>query len=397
MKIIQAKLNDKVYLTGLALLVLSVLIFCIPFVAHIKYDQFGLFVFNFSTTVIYFIILLFSKRLKKGREGLDLFILFLILFLVSAYTLNREMTIFENSTTWFSCLLILTCINYLAFHFREQCPAWLLHIMHFLLGTGFIIFIYLSVYLMPLYIMSGIVALILGISLHTFVPLLFCIFTIVLLKKTTAAVKTYQASFYAGITAVVIITSVFIVRWSTLVNTINTTYNHAIAEDTNGLPPFVRVAETVPQGWVAEKVLQSELVYNIPDSHRDNFFWRMPRRNFGEERQHDPLVMIAALLTGTPKLSEDERIKILESIYNSRHKAQDRLWSGKNLATDNIHTAVQVWPALHISYTEKVISVTNNSLRSSWPNQEEAIYTFHLPEGSVVSALSLWIKGREEK
>ena len=397
MNILKTKSNDQAYLLGLVLLALSLLCFCGPFLSRNTGEQMGLFACNFSITAIYFFTLLFSGRLKKGRNGLHLFNIFLVLFLISAYALNREMTVFEDSASWLACLLILTCINYLAFYFWERYPAWLLHIMHFLLGTGFVLFVYLSFYLIPLYAMSVPSAIVLGISLHTFVPLLFCIYTIVLLRRTTVTVKSYQASFYAGITTVMIITSVFIVRWSTIVNTINTTYNRAIAADDNGLPPFVSVAEAIPQGWIEEEVLQSDLVYNIPSGRWDDFFWRMPTRNFGEVRKHDPLVMVAALLTGTPKLSDDERIKILESVYDSRHKAQNRLWSGKHLVTDNIHTSVQVWPALHISYTEKVITVTNNAFPTAWPREEEAIYTFHLPEGSVVSALSLWIKGREEK
>ncbi|MGZ5281307.1 MAG: XrtN system VIT domain-containing protein [Bacteroidia bacterium] len=36
-------------------------------------------------------------------------------------------------------------------------------------------------------------------------------------------------------------------------------------------------------------------------------------------------------------------------------------------------------------------------MRNSWRNSEEALFTFHLPEGSVITSLSLWIDGKEEK
>ncbi|MBE7173388.1 MAG: XrtN system VIT domain-containing protein [Williamsia sp.] len=397
MTIFQQIGKDKFHLTGFIFMFLSLIVFWMLLTVPALQNDSGLFIINYLLAVSFFFIVLFSGRLKKGRDGLHLFVQFLVLFLISAYSLNREMVAFESSVTWLSCLLVLVCINYLAFAFWKQAPVWLLYIMHALLGIGFILFLYLACYLLPLYAVSGVAAFALGISLHTFVPLLFCIYTIVILRKTSAGQKLYQACFFAGIAATVMVTTAFVVRWSHVVHRLNTSYNRGIAEDNDGLPAFVGVAAAVPHGWVAEKVLQSGLVYNVPKGEWGDFLWQMPTRNFGEERKHDPLVMTAALFAGTPTLLDDERIKILEAVYDSRHKAQQRLWSGKHLATDNIHTAVRVWPQLHMAYTEKLITVTNNTQGSSRNNEEEAIYTFHLPEGSVVSALSLWIKGMEEK
>jgi XrtN system VIT domain protein len=48
-----------------------------------------------------------------------------------------------------------------------------------------------------------------------------------------------------------------------------------------------------------------------------------------------------------------------------------------------------------MAYTEKMLTIRNNT---SWQwSRQEAIYTFHLPEGSAISSLSLWIDGKEEK
>jgi XrtN system VIT domain protein len=96
-------------------------------------------------------------------------------------------------------------------------------------------------------------------------------------------------------------------------------------------------------------------------------------------------------------LSEEDRIKILESQYNARHQALERLWSGEHLRTAQVVTNVKVWPAMHLSYTEKTLTVYNQGSRRSWQNQGEGIYTFHLQEGAVVTSLSLWINGKEEK
>jgi XrtN system VIT domain protein len=124
----------------------------------------------------------------------------------------------------------------------------------------------------------------------------------------------------------------------------------------------------------------------------------MPSRNFGDQQQlHDPLVVLATLFSDNVLVPEDDRIKILESQYNARHEALERLWSGENLKTEQVTTKVRVWPQQHMAYTEKLITVYNHQSPGSWRNQEEGIYTFHMPEGAVVSSLSLWIEGKEEK
>src|SRR5438105_2886743 len=153
METIATKLKDKLFITGLVLILGSLFFFCIPFLLPVSgNDNFGLFIPNFAITVIYFIILLVSKRLKHGREGLFPFFAFLVLFLISAYSLNREMEVFEKAVPWFIVLQVLLCLNYLAFAFFETFPRWLQHCMMFLLGIAFVTFLYMSCYLAPLYV-----------------------------------------------------------------------------------------------------------------------------------------------------------------------------------------------------------------------------------------------------
>jgi hypothetical protein len=85
----------------------------------------------------------------------------------------------------------------------------------------------------------------------------------------------------------------------------------------------------------------------------------MPSRNFDEEKKHDPLVVIATLFVGEVNLNEEHRIKLLETMYDSRHQAQERLWDGDDLITENINTAVRIWPQFGIAYTEKTLTVSN--------------------------------------
>jgi XrtN system VIT domain protein len=85
-------------------------------------------------------------------------------------------------------------------------------------------------------------------------------------------------------------------------------------------------------------------------------------------------------------------------MHDARHQAQERLWADDDLITEHINTLGRIWPQFGISYTEKVITVSNMAHKDSWRGrQEEGVYTFHLPEGSVVTSLSLWIEGKEAK
>jgi XrtN system VIT domain protein len=391
--------KDKLFITGLLCILASLFFFCIPAMGWASKDTSGLFICNYAITVIYFVMVWASKRLKKGREGLMPFFLFLILLLISAYSLNRDMVVFEKAVTWFAVLQIVLCINYIAFAFFQRYPKWLQFVMTFLLGISLVTFFYIACYLFPLYAASIIIFFVLGISLHSFVGLLFLIYTIVLVRKAIAYKQVLLYSFLGGVGISVVAIIAFIIQWGLITNDINTTYRHATVRENEGWPAWVTLAQNVPQNLLTEKVLKTGLVYSSAKKIDDfDLLWSMPSRNFDEEKKHDPLVVIATLFVGEVNLNEEHRIKLLETMYDSRHQAQERLWDGDDLITENINTAVRIWPQFGIAYTEKTLTVSNMALAQSWNGrQEEAIYTFHLPEGGVVTSLSLWIAGKEAK
>lgn len=395
MNLDNAKKVDKLLLTGLLLIVVSLFFYCLPVLVPQLTDKSGLFICNYAITVIFFVLLLSSKRLKKGREGLFPLFLFLILLLISAYSLNREMIVFEMAVSWFVILQVILCINYIAFAFFPSCPPWLQLVMTFLLGIAMVTFFYMACYLAPLYILSAMVSFVLGISMHSFVGLLFLIYTIVLLRKIVAYKRVFLYSFIAGVGASVILGIAFVIQWGLITSEINETYRQATVEEARGWPAWVSVAQKAQHSRVTEKILKTDLVYSAA-GNVDDFFWSVPSRRFGEEKKHDPLIMIASFFTGKVNIAEETRVKLLESMYDSRHQAQERLWSDEHLYTGHINSTVRIWQQFGISYTEKVITVSNNALKDQWGgNQEEAIYTFHLPEGAVVTSLSLWIEGKE--
>jgi hypothetical protein len=127
-----------------------------------------------------------------------------------------------------------------------------------------------------------------------------------------------------------------------LQNTINTTYRKATLQNKAGLPGWVAVAQQIPQKGIAEKILKADLVDTVRDNSMNFSMWDMPsRNNFNEEKLHDPLVMISSMFGGVPNSSEENRIQILEAMYDARHQAEERLWTGENLFTDQVNTLVK--------------------------------------------------------
>ena len=398
MALTQHLTKDQFLLAGWATLLLSAIVFSIPSLTHISPEHyFAFFIFHFGIVIVYHFILYFNKESRTDAHMIHYRIIKLVLLLLSAYALNRVMEVFAASPPWFTVLLVVLCLNYLASAFFSVLPKWYAHLSFFLYGIGAVVFTYMAIYLMPLYIISFPGLLLFGISIHTFIPLLWVIITVLLARRQAGNNPGYWAGFAAGVVATFLVCVAFVIGWDNRVHTINRQYTAAMAEGEDKLPLWVQVAQKIQRDAITEKILKTDLIYKNAD-WGDSIFWRMPSRNFGDQQQlHDPLVVLATLFSDNVLVPEDDRIKILESQYNARHEALERLWSGENLKTEQVTTQVRVWPQQHMAYTEKLITVYNHQSPDSWRNQEEGIYTFHMPEGAVVSSLSLWIEGKEEK
>lgn len=396
LKIIRKRLNDVIYRTGLILLAITVIIFLIPELVHVENTMPWFFV-NHAITALYFLILLFSGRLRRGREGLHPFFLFLLMFLVSAYALNRFFSVFEASTPWFAVTIILCSVNYIAFAFLRVMPVPVRMVMFFLLGLSVCCFLYMAIYIAPFTALGVVVSFFFGISLHGLVPLLFFLYTIRLFRRSYANKRAYKLSFRYGIVTTLLIVFVYALLWRVNVIQMDKAYHEADIQETY-LPRWLNVANHVSPNLITEKVLKAEMVYTTPKNWggHSEFFSGRSSSNWNERMKHDPLVMIASTLGGTTVMYESDRIHILKALYDSRYEAEERLWSGDHLHTTHVQTSAHIWPRLRIAYTEKTVSVKNTD-SERWRSDEEAIYVFHLPEGAVVSSLSLWINDQEQK
>lgn len=389
--------NRRYVYIGVAATTFSAIIYGIGIAGDVQEDDFfGIFVFNYLIAAIYFFALVFSGNLKKENNGLVHFLQSLILLLISAYSLNHTLPVFELSANWLSVLLIALVVSYNMLSLWDIIPGILRHLSSFIMGIGLVLFLYLSIYLIPLYPVSLLGMLALGISIHSFVPALLLGFTLKWFVYKAGQFPGIRLSMLCGAGVAVVSVIIFSWQWYKIDRFVAAKYQHSLIAENTELPSWIKVAEELPHNWLTEQYLKGELVYTLAENNRW-LSWGLPSRNFDEVRRHDPLIWIASLTSAAAPISEQDRIKILESSFDARHKTQDRLWRGDNLSTTNVIANIRIWPQLRLAYTEQTITVANKKERHRWRNSEEAIYTFHLPEGGVVTALSLWINGKEQK
>lgn len=392
--------NDNVYRGGIFLLLLSFFLFCAPLIFSIRKESLqGLFVVNYGIVVVYFTLLLATGRLRRGRDGLKLVFILLNLCLISCYSLNREMTVFDESTDWLSIVLILSCLNHLLFAYYHHLPRWVRNLSLFISGVSLFLFTYLSIYLLPTFPIGIIGLIAVGLSIHVFIPAFLVYFTMKQLVRIGESDRKAWRYVVSGFGSVIVLVIIYTLTWSSTLEKINEANRMKSIKGSAGMPAWISVAQKIPNNLLAERILKTEIIYSIPEPDFSEGFWRLPVRRWNDESVlHDPLVVIAAMVAGRPNLRFDDKIKILESVYDARHQSEERLWTGRNLLTDQVDTQVDLWPQFSLSYTELMITVTNKKAFEEWRNNtEEAIYTFDLSEGAVVSSLSLWVNGKEEK
>lgn len=390
-------IQDSLTLTGLIMILISMAVFVFTGQTT-NHSTEGAFFINYLISGAY-LLLMFIRSLSVKPSGvskrkLDHTALLLILWFISAFALNREMNVFDSSVPWLSVWLVLSSVSLILAVLFPEAPAHIKHIIFFLLGTALLLFVYYAIYLLPLYAISVVGIIAIGISLHTYVPLCLALATLTIIRRAAEQSKAFLYTSIAGFILPILICICFLLQWNRTNRKINLVLNQSALNEVK-LPAWVAVSQHIEKSVFSERIFKTGLVYHEVKPN-GNFFWgSMPSRSFDQPKAHDPLIVIATLLFSKPNLDEKEQIKILKSMYDSRHQAQERLWSGDNLETVSVISNVKLFPEYRIAYTEKMLTIKNNA---AWEwNQQEAIYTFHLSQGSVVTSLSLWINGKEEK
>lgn len=393
--------KDSMLIGGLAAIALSATIFFFSedLMKSDGESGFSIFFLNYAITAIYSIAVwataFNNHRGRLSGSKIEYTVLMLILWFISAFALNRVMNVFDESTDWLTALIIASCMALIAGLFTQKLPLFLRHFVFLFLGLAITLFVYYSFYLVPLYVFSAPAAIGIGISLHTYVPLFLSIVTVALCVKNIRQSPALLYSLSIGVLFCVTVAIAFSMSWRQIDNSLTRASNRNTLSE-GKLPNWAVMSQSIPKTFVAERLIKADLVYKTVETSNNWFWGDFPGQSFDEPMKHDPLVMIASLFMGKSNFDEKDRIKILEAMYDSRHQAQERLWAGNKLQTATVISNVRIFPEYRMAYTEKILSIRNTDKRS-WNSTQEAIYTFHLPEGSVVSSLSLWIEGKEEK
>src|SRR5688572_546068 len=134
MSLLRQRFSDSVYQAGVVCIAISLLFFCIPILTGKEEHNFGFFLMNFAATLFYAFYRLAEKKNVQPENKIHHIFLLLILSLISAFALNREMAVFEDSVPWFSTLLVLLCSNFVLTAYNDSFPHWFSHFISFVNG-----------------------------------------------------------------------------------------------------------------------------------------------------------------------------------------------------------------------------------------------------------------------
>lgn len=388
-------LTGKSYFWGLGGLVLSVSWFLMQdLISPQRERDSSFFILNYAIAVSYTLYLLIIKDMKvfwkrQPSHSRPHRLLSWWLWIISCFALNRYLPVFQQSTTWLEIALVASAalsIVYSTLPLLSNRLKWAFYVCW---GSSCFLWLYFAVYLLPTYPLSTLGILFFGLGFHSFVPLFLVASHLKIIYQGFLSYRPQPIVW--GIIAPIIGMGIVMIGWNATANRLNILYTTTELNTSDELPNWVKVAQQIDASWLTERIVKSECVYYTPKSA---FAFPTSFNRFEGIRYHDPIVVLGSWWNPL-NILPNERIKILETLYDARHDAQERIWTGSDLQTNQVITNTRIYPSYRLAYTEKTLFIHNTS-SNAW-QQEEAIYTFYLPEGSVVSALSLWIGEREEK
>jgi XrtN system VIT domain protein len=320
----------------------------------------------------------------------------LTLFSISAHSLNylTEIQVFALYRPEIMVYVVLMHLGILLFPYRKSFPEWGQYATYFLMGAGLVFSLYQLAFLGPLVVWAFPLGLLLGVSLHATVPLWYAIEFVWAIWRMED-LRWSRAAYWAGVLIPCLLLFGFLTKWHQVQQTIETQSQTFAQTEALDLPQWAWLSQHLPEGAFTERVLTSPMVAQRP-FWGDGRGWNiMASSNFRQEglTRQDPLAVVAGWCYGPLGIEDDVLLATLESRYDIRHQTHRRLWRGKHLKTNTIDTRVKLYPEFRMAYVEKELTIQNINNRE-W-SQQEAVYTFHLPEGGIATSLSLWVEGEE--
>ena len=392
---------DKLFKTGVILNVFAALFYLFIRLSNASNDGFfndePVFFVNFILSVIYFIAVLIASISTKGWAFLKInpshFLAALSLFCMGAYTLNLGIGVFQKFSEWSEVYLFLMLLPLLLIPYLDRLPSFMRRLVFLMSGAGLVMALYFTIYLAPYLVIGIIGTLFFGIGSLLLAPLFLSItYLVQFVKKQNSRLDV--VSFLTGLLIPLLILSAYLYQWNKVRKLVHEAHASIITRPDNNLPNWVLLSQKIGDDYFTKALVMGDLVYATPHFGRGSDWFGLPNTSIDQLKRHDPLVYSAFAFFGEIPIDEESRLKILEFKYSGRHYTQRKLWSDDNLQTSEVLTNIELYPEYHLSYTEKTISIQNTEKR--WAGREEALYTFHLPEGAVATSLSLWINGVEQ-
>jgi len=332
--------------------------------------------------------------LRKREKYMHLTPFLIMNWLIGCFCLNTFIPVFQGLPIWIYAITFIFCIsNFFLYGNTNRNLNSIIFL--FLNGLSFWVIVYFTIYLFPFIPFSFLGILALGMGFYGLVPGLVLIIHLFTIVQHLQKDKTYFISFCTGFLAVLI---GFIIFTTALVmenNKIAKTIMIKSFNNTEDLPAYIFVSQSLKPNFFNEILLKKNIVYvDIENFFSLAGFDSIGSKQFNEKRIHNPFISIAYLFCKDLGLSADDRVNILQSNFDKRLQTEEQLWSGEDLFTKNIKEDVKIYPDSRLAYTEITMNIACD--KNSWRNQE-AIYSFQLPEGSVATSLSLWVNGIERK
>lgn len=392
-------IEDSKFRLGLLMFTIGFIIFLAPlFIKNsiIPRDSPFPFFWNFASLWIYFFVAM-QKRFKFPNRHNN--ILLLLIGNLSAYSLNNLIPVFDISTNWLASYLVVLNGGMILYCFRQLLPEWIEYSLTALLFSGLFFNLYECLYVIPFYPISLMAFWFFLIPLHIFIPLWWVVLLTRMILPYFDKGTPFLYSLVIGGVLPLAMAIGFTAQWHGINQQIKAVYDyqpHSQLESSSEriLPPWVDLSKVLQKDWKTEKILKSRFFYTIAKVDDMSLFPN--NRSLNERRKHDPFVVIASLFSTPLKLDGQENLKLINAVFNQRHQTERKLWSGNDLRTEDVQTTIEFFPEYRLAYTEKVIQIANKIGKERlWRNQQEALYSFYLPEGSVVTSASLWVAGEE--
>ncbi len=354
-------------------------------------ESMGIFLAGYLVAIIYLIVNLLSGE-RGTHPYRNNFVIALSCLMWCGFILNDEMRMVPEISGW--SLAMLTSLFILGIAVESSIKqSWIVKLLYFMYGIAMfmlLLFVIYFVALMPF----GLMALIaLGMGGMVFLPLICFCYLGSRIARDLKDRREMIFPFFSGFGAVILFVVIKIILLTAVVNKVERSLALAHYNHKADLPGWI----TLTQNLEFNSTLEDIILYNLStpffqDVANEEFFRFNTGRNRTFEFKHNPIAELAYVFVPRLSLTEDEMLSVLGFYYNHNQVKERRLWDGESVKTDRLWTEVMLYPGERLAYTETTFNLSNTGFGNG-----EAIYTISMPPHSIVTSLSLWVNGIEEK